>query len=558
MAVVFPQSRDEDNRVSYTHLTFQQLHEDSNRLASGFESIGIRRGTRTVLMVQPSLDFFATTFALFKVGAVLVLIDPGMGIRNLGRCLAQAKPEAFIGVPKAHLARKLFGWSRTTIRTTVCTRKQRWLAEHNLDCLRRKSSGDYKCALTHPNDLAAILFTSGSTGPAKGAIYTHHIFEKQVEILQKMYGISHGEVDLATFPLFALFGPALGMTAIIPDMNPTRPANVDPKKIVEAIENFGVTNLFGSPALLNRLARYDQLQSESLRSLKRVTSAGAPVPIKVIERLQSKLPEKAYIHTPYGATESLPVATVCSRTLLKETRQYSERGCGTCIGQPVSDMDVKIIAISDAAISNWQDGLSLPVSRIGEIVVHGPVVTQAYYAHEEANKLSKILDPQTGRNRHRMGDLGYLDSEGRLWFCGRKSHRVETERGTLFSIPTEAIFNSHPMVFRSALVGVTFDGKKYPILCIELEKDYTTHGPDIVGELFHLAKQQPHTRAIQAILIHPKFPVDIRHNAKIFREKLALWATQRLQRRKFHPQPLTEDVALPPTFDELRSRETPA
>ena len=529
-AVIFPESRDRRGRVAYTHYTIRQLHEESGRIARGLERAGVGRGVRTVLMVTPSLDFFALTFALFKLGAVPVLIDPGMGVRNLGRCLAEAAPEAFIGIPKAHLARKLLGWARGTVRVTVTTGRRAIGSQWTLDRIRELGGdGDFPLADTHAEEVAAILFTSGSTGVAKGVVYTHGTFAAQVEMLRDLYGIEPGETDLATFPLFALFGPALGMTAIVPDMDPTRPAQVDPRKIVEAVENFGVTNLFGSPALINRVGRYGEEHGVRLPSLRRVISAGAPVPAKAIARFAKMLPAGAQVFTPYGATEALPVASIGSDAILNETSPATDRGAGVCVGRPVGGLAVRIIPISDEPVPAWDEVLSLPPGEIGEVVVKGPNVTASYFNRPEANALAKIADP-AGGFWHRMGDVGYLDGEGRIWFCGRKSQRVVTPAGTLFTIPCEAVFNTHPDVYRTALVGVQHGGATVPVLCVELEPSGRKRPwAELEKELRALADRHPHTRPITAFLPHPSFPVDIRHNAKIFREKLAPWAARKMR-----------------------------
>jgi len=549
LAVAYPQSRDRSGRVAYTHFTFQQLHEDSDRLANGLEAIGVRRGLRTVLMIPPSLDFFSLTFALFKIGAIPVLIDPGMGIRNLGRCIADAAPEAFIGVPKAHLARLLLGWSRSTIRITLTTGKR--FGRFKLRQLRALNAGrpNYTQSATTANEQAAILFTSGSTGIAKGVEYTHGIFAAQIELLRQTYAIESGEIDLCTFPLFALFAPALGMSAIIPEMDPTRPAQVDPLKIIKAIESFGVTNLFGSPSLINRVGRHGAEHGIRLPTLKRVISAGAPVPAKVIDRFAAMLASGAEIHTPYGATEALPVASISSNVLLRQTRAATEQGCGVCVGIPIDPVQVRIIPIDDGPIPEWDESRCLKAGEIGEIAVHGPVVTKAYFRRHQATELAKMFDPATGVVWHRMGDLGYLDAEGRLWFCGRKSHRVVTARGTLYTIPCEAVFNAHPEVYRSALVGVPAANGIGPVLCVEREPSRPVRSwMEIERELREIAANHLHTRTIQTFLPHPSFPVDVRHNAKIFREKLAVWAARRLAGKPRYE--LTEAIALPPIAGE--------
>ncbi len=514
-----------DGPNEYTTLTFAELNADSDRIAHGLVKAGITRGTRAALMVPPSIDFFSLTFALFKVGAIPVLIDPGMGIKNLGKCLADAEPEAFIGIPKAHLARRILGWAKQSVRTTVNVGPGRCFCHHSLRTIRNNglSLGVFPIPDQSRDDTAAILFTSGSTGVAKGVVYTHGIFAAQVEMLKSTYGITPGEVDLCTFPLFALFGPALGMTCVIPDMDPSRPALIDPRKVATQVKQFGVTNLFGSPAVIRRLAQLTSDNAPSLSTLRRVISAGAPATPAALDMLTKNIPRDVEIFTPYGATESLPVANIGSREILRETQHLTALGRGVCIGRVVEEMRVYVIPISDEPIADWDESSCLPKGEIGEFVVRGPVVTREYFRRPDATKLAKIRDAKTGEILHRMGDVGYWDEEGRLWFCGRKSHRVMTPWGTLFTDQVEPIFNAIPGVFRSALVGVRRDGVAYPVLCLE------RYDAAIVSDiLLSQARRFQHTQHVTTFLLHPGFPMDVRHNSKIFREKLAVWADRKL------------------------------
>lgn len=525
-AVVFPAGRDRAGRVAYTQYTFAQLDRESDVLARGMLRVGLGPGVRAVLMVKPSLDFFALTFALFKARAVPVLIDPGIGMKNFGRCVNEAEPGGFIGIPLAQGARLALGWGRRTLKTLVTVGAKCW-GGMSLGELRAAgvAAGDLELPRTAPEDVAAILFTSGSTGPPKGVVYTHGIFSAQVEKLRQLYGIEPGEIDLPTFPLFALFGPALGMTAVIPDMDFTRPAAVDPVKILEAVENFGVTNMFGSPALINRLGRYGEERGARLGSLRRVISAGAPVAAGVLERFVRMLPAGAEVFTPYGATEALPVSSIGSAEILGETRQRTAVGAGVCVGRPVPGITLRIIRIVDEPIAAWSESLVLPAGEIGEIAVRGENVTREYFGRPDHTSRAKIPDAAAGGFYHRMGDVGYVDETGRVWFCGRKAHRVVTARGTLFTIPCEGIFNTHPAVFRTALVGVRRGGETEPVICVELETAARGESEEkLRRELLELGAGNPLTREIRRVLFHPAFPVDIRHNAKIFREKLAVWA----------------------------------
>jgi acyl-CoA synthetase (AMP-forming)/AMP-acid ligase II len=192
---------------------------------------------------------------------------------------------------------------------------------------------------------------------------------------------------------------------------------------------------------------------------------------------------------------------------------------------------VRIIAISDDPIRKWSDDRVQAGGDIGEITVRGELVTRAYFERPRNNRLAKISDGNS--IWHRMGDLGWMDDRGRLWFCGRKSHRVVTPAGTLFTIPCEAVFNRHPLVFRSALVGVGPMGSQTPVICVELQRRVGRKEKTAIRrELLETAAGHPLTQTIRTVLFHPAFPVDIRHNSKIFREKLALWAQRRMARPK--------------------------
>lgn len=507
-------------------LTYAQLDARSDAIAAGLALHGIVRGTRTVVMVRPTPEFFLLMFALFKAGAVPVLVDPGIDRRALKQCLDEAQAQAFIGIPLAHVARLLLGWARSATTLVTVGRRYGW-GGVTLAAVERSGQGaGPQLAATAADEVAGILFTSGSTGVPKGVVYRHRHFVAQIELLRSAFGLEPGGVDLPTFPPFALFDPALGLTSIIPDMDPTRPASADPRKLHAAIERFGVTQLFGSPALMKVLADHGQ----ALPTVARVTSAGAPVPPEVVETMRGLLPGHAQFWTPYGATECLPVAVIEGREL-QSTRAATEAGAGTCVGRPVAPNEVRIIAIDDAPIEHWSQTRAVDAGVVGEITVAGPTATDSYFNREAATRAAKIretLADGSERIVHRMGDVGYFDAQGRLWFCGRKTQRVQAAQGPLYTEQVEPVFNTHPAIRRTALVGIGPVGAQVPVLCCELRRQ---DGPrerlpwaSVVEELRRIGARHPHTARIERFLLHPGFPVDIRHNAKIGREKLAQWA----------------------------------
>ena len=520
---------DPGDRDSYARMTYAELDQRSDDIAAGLLATGIRRGDRAALMVKPGLNLFSLTFALIKAGIVPVLIDPGIGLKNIKGCIARSKPTAFIGIPQAHAARLVLGWGRETLThlVTVGTRWG-WGGASLEEVIAAGRAKPVSMAETTADEIAAILFTSGSTGPPKGAICRHRNFAAQVVAIREMFGVQEGEINVPTFPLFALFDPALGMTSVIPDMDASRPAKVYPPNVIEAVNAFGATTMFGSPALLNTVSRWGEAHGSKMPTLRRIMAAGAPVPAPIMRRMLALISPYGELFPPYGATESLPVAMMSSNEILAETWAETEKGAGVCVGPPVPSIRLRVIAITDEAIADPALATDCAVGEVGEIAVCGDVVTTGYLNDEGADARSKMVSA-SGELWHRMGDLGYLDAKGRLWFCGRKGHRVVLEDATLFSVNLEEVFNTHPSVYRTALVGVTVAGVRAPLLCVELEPNTASREKKrIEQELLAMAAANPVTARVKRVLYHPGFPVDVRHNAKINRETLAVWAQARL------------------------------
>ncbi|MDL2260433.1 AMP-binding protein [Deltaproteobacteria bacterium OttesenSCG-928-K17] len=544
-------------------LSYRQLDQASSHFAARLIGMGVKPGARVIVMVRPGIDFITIIFGLFKAGLVPVMVDPGMGLRRMLRCLSEGRPSGMVGLPVAHLATLMapgyfrglklrvtvgrrYGWGGPTLEEIMTAEGPQKGDAAAADGSGRAAGGELETLAflekavapevsVKAGDLAAVLFTSGSTGPAKGVEYTHAMFQAQIEAIREGFDIREGGVDLATFPLFGLFSPALGLTSVIPDINPAKPAKADPRRILEPVIRYSVTSMFASPTLLDKMSRFAHEHRISLPSLKRVISAGAPVTPRMAASFASLMIGPAKLLTPYGATEGVPLSYIDVDEISGKTKSMTEQGLGMCVGRPLAGVDLGIVKISDGPISSFSPDLRLPVGEIGEIVARGPMVSRSYFLRPKETGLSIIPDPTPENPENfwrRMGDVGWMDDEGRLWFCGRKAHRVRTENGTLFSIPCEAIFNNHPQVMRSALVGVGQPGSQKPVIIIEPQS--SLKGPAwevLVEELISLAKANPRTIQINTFLKYRgHFPVDVRHNAKINREKLAHWAIAELKK----------------------------
>jgi len=530
IAIAEPLNYGPDGKRKYKTITFAELDRDSDIIAAGLNDLGAGPGTRLALLVRPSIDFISLVFALFKSGVTTILIDPGMGRRNTIRCLSEAQPDGFVAIPAAHVIRTVCRRMFPKAKINVTVGRKLFWGGTTLAAIRRR---EWNGPVLHPtagDDPAAIIFTTGSTGPPKGVLYRHINFDTQVEEIRDRFDIKPGEIDVPGFPMFGLFNCAMGVTAVLPEMDSSHPSSVDPKKFVEAILDWKATQTFASPAVFRKIGPYCKRYGIKLPTMRRVLSAGAPVPVPVVEAMRDAIHPEGDIFTPYGATEALPVAMISGREIIEETAERTKQGEGVCVGSRFSAITWKVIRITDEPIETIEQIEELPQGEIGELIVQGPQVTWEYCTRVESNALGKIKDGD--QIWHRMGDVGYFDTKGRFWICGRKAHRLETEHETMFTLPCEAIFNEHPNVFRSALVGIGPKGKQRPVLIVEPDRESDPHimtkQKRLIEELAEIASAHKLTKPIETFLVHPSFPVDIRHNAKIFREKLTVWAEKRL------------------------------
>lgn len=538
----------------YDACSFAQLHDDATAVARGLVELGVQPGDRLALLVRPGIEFVELVFGLLRSGATAVLIDPGMGRRQLLDSLAAINPDGFVAISPAHAMRSLIGGRFPAARFNVTVgRRWFWGGKTLVQLLRQGRKSQASLPTTLADDPAAIIFTSGSTGPPKGVLYTHQMFDTQVAEIGRRYDIHPGTIDLACFALFGLFNSALGVTTVFPKIDFSRPAAAKPVNLLAAARDWQVTQAFASPAVWDNLSHYCLQHDERIPTLHKIFSCGAPVPADVLRQTLACVRSDAQMHTPYGATECLPVATIEAGEVLSETALLTEQGAGVCVGSKFGSIDWKVIRITDKPIPSIAETEELPNGEIGELIVRGPQASPEYVTLDasgnasqspsdiNSNSLAKIADGNSFW--HRLGDVGTLDQTQRFWYCGRKAHRVELGDGRLFTIPTEAVFNAHPRVRRSALVGVGERDCQTPVLVVELQpesdevhkKRPEARWPQIESELRELGQKSETLRQITHFLRHPNLPVDVRHNAKINRELLAHWAAQQLPRRSGQP-----------------------
>ncbi|MGC0270592.1 alpha/beta fold hydrolase [Glutamicibacter soli] len=507
-------------------LSWAQLGQRVNALAKGLERIGVRPGSRVNLLVPPGIELTTLIYACLRLGAVIVVADAGLGTKGLGRAIKGAGPQFLIGIQRALIGAKTLNWPGTRISATQLPPA---LAKvlgvgHSVPQLLEAGAagapqaGDFTPA--DPDADAAVLFTSGSTGPAKGVVYTHRQLAAMRDTLAATYGLEPGSALVAGFAPFALLGPALGATSVTPDMEVTAPKTLTAAALADAAAAIDATVVFASPAALaNVLATRDELTTAQRRALEQVSlllSAGAPIPEPLLAEVQQLAPQ-ASVHTPYGMTEALPVTDIDLAGI-----RAAGSGNGVCVGTPVAGASVAIAVLDSAgepaAEPSTEPGLT------GEILVRAPHVKDRYDRLWITEQLSTSIP-----GWHRTGDVGHLDTEGRLWVEGRLAHVLRTAGGPLTPVAAENLAQGVPGAGRAALVPVGPAGTQSAVIVMETvpaARKPAPASPELSQQIRRAVA--PAGVEVSAVLVVPELPTDIRHNSKIDRAHLAGWAAATL------------------------------
>lgn len=513
-ALRYPSRGYTDANPVWDALTYAEFDKRSDAYARGFVEAGVRSGDRVLMLMKPQMDLWVVLFALFKVGAAPVIIDPGMGRPALKECIQRigcrvVLAESLVHAARTTVLRSIFKDAEVFITVGM---KLWWGGSTLAGCLKFADE-PFAMAELESSALAAVAFTSGSTGTPKGVAYHQGMWDAAVHAIREIMHMKAGDVSVQAFAAFAIYDICWGHTAVIPKIDLSKPATANPESFVTAIRANNAQMAFASPIIWRKVQPWCAERNVQLHSLDKAITTGAPTPPDMVRAYADILRPGVEFHTPYGATEAIPVTHIGSAELLETCVTKTAKGAGTAVGRPAPGIELKILKITDGPLT-WSDDLELPAGEIGEIVVTGGQISVEYKESPEGNAAAKIQ--QGDRIWHRMGDLGYLDEEGRVWFCGRMGHRVETADGMVPSVPVEGIYNEHPDVFRTALVGIGSPGKQVPVLAVELHPGRTWSAVVEAG-MQKLAEGTPYEHTVKRFVPYGTFPTDARHNSKIRR-----------------------------------------
>ena len=510
-------------------ISFGELAERTEQLAAGMASFGIKPGDRVAVMVTPGIDLCLAVYGCWRLGATLVLVDSGLGRTGMQRALHSANPLYLIGINKALIASKVLRWpgKRIAVGSRSAALSRAIGIVSDINALTELGRGKDVPQYPSPETIAAVVFTSGSTGPSKGVIYRHHQIQAQRDALMSLYSITSDDRLVAAFAPFALYGPTMGITSIVPDMDVTAPGTLDAPLLADAVELVNATLVFASPAaLVNVVATGAGLtasQQTACTAVRLVISAGAPVRAALLEAA-SHVFDSADLHTPYGMTEVLPVADIS----LTELQQIAPRHVGNkpgengvCVGYPLPSVKILIDPVDQ--LGEPTGALSAEPGVLGEIIVQAPHIREGY----DRLWLTDLRASQPA-GWHRSGDIGQLDTAGRLWVGGRLGHIITTPAGTMAPVDSEQRLETLSEVEMAAIVGVGPTGTQLIVAVVQIPGSHHPVGGASLALIDRVRNVVAGDVDIAAALVVRKLPVDRRHNSKVDRSAVARWATRTL------------------------------
>lgn len=506
--------------------SYRELLQQVEAMAAGLHGVGIGDGSRVLLLVRPGLDFATVLFALDRLNAVPVIIDPRMGLGRMLKCIRQAAPEAMIAERVAHRLRVLLPRFFRSVTVAVVPGERPMAGALPLSAIARSADRplpDVPLDARAPN---LIVFTSGSTGTPKGVVMNRAQSLARVDSWNRTLGLSGDDVDLLAFPVFLPISLASGRSVVLPAMDFSRPGRVDPRHVIAAIRAHKPSICFGSPAFWRVLETHCGKNLVRLPELRSLVSGGAPIGKPMLGRL-ARIAPNAAVHTAYGATEALPLASISHHlwSSLPPDHQSETLG-GTCVGPAAAGVDWCIAPIVDDVITHFdQRTQALPPYGIGEIAVRGGVVADGYFRRPGADVRSRMLPADGNGVWYRTGDAGYLDGQGHLWLCGRVAHMALDGDQAFLPLPVEQGFETVPGVAQCALVQIRHRGQRRLGMVIRPEPGARRR--DLKRRL-RAAAEANDIPVHRFFLRRRAFPVDRRHNAKVERLQLAAWAQRRV------------------------------
>jgi long-chain acyl-CoA synthetase len=465
-----------------TELSAALVDRMADALAAEFQAEGMQAGDRVGIQLQNIPHFAIAELAAWKIGAVPLVLNPMYIHRELETILDDARPRVVIGLEGS--TGPLEEWSAEQAGTSVLTANDRDWQSGAPDGAFAKSTASDTTAPRGDGDLATIIaardgqrptpvagltgddpalltYTSGTTGPAKGALSTHRALLAVAWGNRAWYDIAPGDRILAVAPLFHITGAvATGVTALTGDTRLVCINRFTPAQLLRAIREYRINHLLGSITVYNGLLDLPGATAEDLATVKTVYSGGAPVPPATVKRFEDTFGH--YIHNIYGMTETssavVGVPLGC--------RAPVDPGSGTlAVGVPLPGLDARVVPLlapdePAGAVGSGSAGAADPeaapsglapgtlLGEPGELELRGPQITPGYLNKPEAT--AQTFDGPWLRT----GDVAIMDAAGWIYLVDRSKDQINVSGYKVWPREVEDALYEHPAVFEAAVVGL--------------------------------------------------------------------------------------------------------
>jgi acyl-CoA synthetase (AMP-forming)/AMP-acid ligase II len=433
MASAYPDELAYRNLGDGSSITFSRWERESNRLAHGLQTKGVRKGDLVAIDLEAGqiLDFIVTYSAVHKIGAVSVPMNNRLSPPELRSILEHAQVTAIVcsgAFEDALEALAPLSSSLSSLAVVATVGPSEHGRFTDLEDVKSEDASAIQVPID-ATDLADVMYTSGTTGMPKGVAVRHG----NVAMLPNALPSWNGLKWLTATPVFTFAGLGFIYNPMKAGMTVLYLPKFDAGRWLDIVARERPVIAFVVPAMARLLIHHPEFESADLSSLKRLVLGSAPLSPDTVERLQARLPKAAVLNS-YGMTEG-GHATFTMDPDGARTRPGA-------VGRPTPPVEVRIVD---------DDENALPSGEIGEVISRNPAGHREYYRNPEAT--ARMWE---GGWLH-TGDLGYLDADGYLYIVGRKKEMIVRGGMNVYSDDVEAVLQAHPEVVEAAVVGITHE-----------------------------------------------------------------------------------------------------
>lgn len=463
-----------------TALTAREVDQMSDALGAALQDRGVGAGDRVGIHLQNIPQYTLAMLALWKIGASAVILNPmyfGRELRGLvedSGAVGIIATDTDIPAIRDGVAGTRAAWLLSTSERDLQSRNDPRVftgdqpvgASEDGDVLSliREFSGRIPAPATvTPDDLALLTYTSGTTGPPKGAMNSHANVVAVARSFADFVGVVPGDVVLAIAPLFHITGAVINATlGLLEDTTLVFAGRFRPEITLDAFREHGVTYTIGSITAYNALMRLEEAGPEHFASVKNLYSGGAPIPPSTVDRFLERFGH--YIHNGYGMTETTSGVIAVPPGL----RAPVDPSSGTLsIGVPLPGIDASVVGVDDQPV---------PDGDQGELVLSGPQVVSGYWRNDEAT-----ASTMPGGRLH-TGDVAVMDEAGWVYLVDRLKDQINTSGYKVWPREVEDALYEHGAVFEAAVVGLPDDYRGEKVVAfVSLKADAGASEADLIA-----------------------------------------------------------------------------